>query len=163
MRNAILAAVMSSLVVCGSATAVSAFVCPVKSLAANATQDQAIAAALPAGDALAEVSKLNAAVNALRATGIGNAIIIDSLISAYCPTVARATALSDEQKAAQVRRFAARVTRVVYALESVDAVILDIPFRPDVVDAINARAAAARMSPEAWVASAVDAALKGAR
>jgi hypothetical protein len=163
MRNAISAAMLSSLVVCGSAGASAAFECPVKSVGANAAQDQAIAAAVPAGDALDDVSKLNAAVASLRATGIGNAVVIDSLISAYCPTVARSTVLNDEQKRAQVRRFAGRITRVVYGLESAEAVILDVPFRPDVIAQINARAAAERISPEAFVANAVTRDLKAAR
>lgn len=163
MRNAVLAAVMSSLAVCGSAGTAAAFVCPVKSVGANAAQDRAIAAAIPAGDGLADAAKLDAAIGALRAKGIGNAIMIDALISAYCPGVARDAALSDEGKRAQVRRFAARVTRRVYALETAEAVILDVPFRPEVADMINARAAAERISPEAWVANAIDRALKGPR
>ena len=116
----------------------------------------AIARAIPAGDALDDVTKLNAAVTALRAKGVSNAVLVDSLISSYCPAVARNTALNDEQKRAQVRRFAARIMRVVYSLDSAEAVILDVPFRPDVVDAINARARAERISPEAWVAHGAD-------
>jgi hypothetical protein len=163
MRIAKLAAVLSTVFVCGSANVAFALECPVKSVGANAAQDQVIAAAIPAGDALDDVSKLNAAVASLRATGIGNAVVIDSLISAYCPTVARSTVLNDEQKRAQVRRFAGRITRVVYGLESAEAVILDVPFRPDVIAQINARAAAERISPEAFVANAVARDLKAAR
>jgi hypothetical protein len=163
MRTIVLAAVISSLFVCGTANVAAAFVCPVKSLGANAAQDQAIAAVIAAGDGLANVTKLNAAIDVLRGQGIENAIIVDGLIAAYCPTVAGNAALSDAHKRAQVQGFAARVTRAVYSLDSVDAVILDVPFRPDVIDAINARAAAARVSPEAWVASTVEGALKGAR
>lgn len=163
MRSALLAAMMSSLFVCGSVEASAAFVCPVKSVGTNAAQDQAIAAAIPAAAALDDGTKLDAAVTALRAKGVSNAIIVDSLISSYCPAVARNTALNDDQKRAQVRRFAARMTRIVYALDSVDAVILDVPFRPGVADAINAKAAAEKISPEAWVAKAVDRELKAAR
>jgi hypothetical protein len=71
--------------------------------------------------------------------------------------------LSDDQKRAQVRRFAARAVRVVYSLDSADAVILDVPFAPGVLAAINAKAAAERISPEAWVANAVGRDLKAAR
>ncbi len=122
-----------------------------------------IAKAIPAGDALDEVTKLNAAVGDLRAKGISSAIVVDSLIASYCPTVARNTALSDDQKRARVARFASRIVRVVYALDSADAVILDVPFRPAAIDAINAKAAAERISPEAWVANAIDRDLKVAR
>jgi hypothetical protein len=163
MRNTFSAVILSGLVVCGSGGASAAFECPVKSVGASAAQDQAIAKAIPAGDALGDVTKLNAAVTDLRAKGVSNAILIDSLISSYCPAVARNTALSDDQKRAQVRRFASRILRVVYSLDSADAVILDVPFRPGVVDAINAKAAAERISPEAWVANAIDRDLKAAR
>lgn len=160
MQKALHAAMVSLLVACGSASASAAFVCPVKSPGANAAQDQTIAKAIPVGDALDDVMKLNAAVTSLRAKGVSNAILIDSMISSYCPAVARNTALSDEQKRAQVARFASRIVRVVYALDSADAVILDVPFRPGVIDAINAKAAAERISPEAWVANAIGRDLK---
>lgn len=160
MQKALHAAMVSLLVACGSASASAAFVCPVKSPGANAAQDQTIAKAIPVGDALDDVTKLNAAVTSLRAKGVSNAILIDSMISSYCPAVARNTALSDEQKRAQVARFASRIVRVVYALDSADAVILDVPFRPGVIDAINAKAAAERISPEAWVANAIGRDLK---
>ena len=159
MRNAVLA-MMTSLLVWGSGNAAYAFVCPVKSVGASEGQDQAIAKAISAGDALDDAVKLSAAIAALRAKGVSNAIIVDSLIASYCPVVARNTALSDDGKRVQVRRFAARMVRIVYSLDSVDAVILDVPFRPGVVDAINAKAAAERLSPEAWVANAVDRMLK---
>ena len=154
MRNAVLAAVMSSLFVCGSVSASAAFVCPVigrRECRAGSGDRQAIRR-----DALDDAAKLSAAIAALRAKGVSNAMIVDSLIASYCPAVARNTALSDDAKRAQVRRFAARMVRVVYSLDSADAVILDVPFRPGVVDAINAKAAAERISPEAWVANAVD-------
>lgn len=160
MRNAVLVAMMTSLLVCASGNAAYAFVCPVKSVGANAAQDQAIAQAIPSGDALDDAAKLNAAIAALRAKGVSNAVIVDSLIASYCPAVARNTALNDDGKRAQVRRFAARIVRVVYSLDSAEAVILDVPFRPGVVEAINARAAAERVSPEAWVANAIDRVLK---
>lgn len=160
MRHAVLVA-MTSLLFCASAEA--AFVCPVKSVGTNPAQDQAIAAAIPAGNALDDVTKLNAAVTALQAKGVSNAALVDSLISSYCPTIAGNSALNDDQKRAQVRRFAGRIMRLVYSLESADAVILDVPFAPGVVSAINARAAAEKISPEAWVAKAVDRELKAAR
>lgn len=162
-RTAGLIALTSALVFCGPSLASAAFVCPVPAVGANAAQDREIGAAIPAGDALDDVAKLNAAVSALRAKGVGNAVIVDSMISAYCPVVARNTALSDEEKRTRVRRFAARIVRVAYSLEGAEAVILDVPFRPAVANTINAKAAAARMSPEAWVAGAVDRYLKSPR
>ena len=160
MRHAVLVA-MTSLFFCASAEA--AFVCPVKSVGTSAAQDQAIAAAIPAGNALDDVTKLNAAVTALRTKGVSSAVLVDSLISSYCPAVARNTALNDEQKRAQVRRFASRIVGLVYSLESADAVILDVPFAPGVIATINARAAVEKISPEVWVAKAVERDLKAVR
>jgi len=147
---------MLSLMVCGSPAASAAFVCPVQSAGADA-------AAVPAGQALGDANTLNGAIAALREKGLGNAMIVDRLIASYCPVVAGNAALNDDQKRAQVRHFAARTVRLVYALESAGAVFLDVPFQPEQIDAINARAAAERISPEAWVAGVVDRALKGAR
>lgn len=157
------AAAAFSFFVFAQAGASAAFVCPVKSVGTNAAQDQAIAAAIPTGNALDDVTKLNAAVTALQAKGVSNAVLIDSLISSYCPTVAGNTALNDDQKRAQVRRFAGRIMRLVYSLESADAVILDVPFAPGVIATINARAAAEKISPEAWVAKAIARDLKARR
>ncbi|NWG25463.1 MAG: hypothetical protein HXY30_13800 [Pseudorhodoplanes sp.] len=162
-RHAGLIALMSALVFCAPSPASAAFVCPVPAVGANAAKDREIAAAIPAGDALDDVAKLNAAVSALRGKGIGNAVIVDSMISAYCPAVARTAGLSDDEKRTRVRRFAARIVRVVYALDGAEAVILDVPFRPSVANTINARAATARISPEAWVAGVVDRYLKSSR
>jgi hypothetical protein len=163
IRNAALAAMLSLLFVCGSAGAAGALVCPVPSAGANAAEKQAIAAALPAGHALDDAAKLDAAVTALRARGVSNASVVDGLIASYCPTVARDTGLSDQEKRTLVRRFAARIVQLVYALDSAEAVILDVPFRPDVMAQINARAAAERVSPEAWVADAIGRELKQSR
>lgn len=160
MRNAVLAAVMSSLFVCGSFSDAAAFVCPVPAAGANAAQAKEIAAAVPAGDGLDDATKLNAAIAALRAKGIGSAVLVDSLIAAYCPSVARSSGMTDDQKRAQVRRFAARAVRAVYALDSTEAVILDVPLAPNVAAAVNAKAAAEKISPEAWIANAVGRALK---
>jgi hypothetical protein len=138
-------------------------VCPVKSIAADPAQVAQITSVIPAGDALDDVAKLNAIVSTLRTMGIGSAIIIDNLISAYCPVVAANAALNDQQKTAQMRRFASKIVRIVYGLDSGDDIILDVPFKPDVMNAINSRATAERLAPEDWVANAVGSYLKGAR
>lgn len=138
--------------------AAGAFACPTKPLEAKEAGE--IKALLPSGDAFDHVEKLNAAVTALKAKGVGPVLIIDTLIGAYCPTVAAQEQLSDAKKASLVNRFAARITRVVYSLEGADEIILDIGFPPTIVDAINAEAKAAGISQEAFVRGAVDSALK---
>ena len=139
------------------------FVCPAKVVGASSSQEQQIASVIPSGDALDDVAKLNVAVAALRSQGISSGIIIDNLISAYCPGVAANASLNDQQKTTQVRRFSAKIIRVVYGLDSGDDIILDVPFQPDVIDVINSKASAERLAPEQWVANAIGSYLKGVR
>lgn len=146
-----------------SPVAAKPLVCPEHPVASSSSQVPELAAIVKSGDALDNVTQLNAAVATLRARGVSPAIIIDNLISAYCPVVAGNASLTDQQKTAKVRRFASQIVRVVYALDSAEEVILDVPFRPDVVNAINAKASAARVSPEEWVANAISSDLKAAR
>ncbi len=113
-------------------------------------------ALLPAGDPLDEPAKLDSAIDAMRAQGLGSASIIDGLIGAYCPIVADDASLTDAQKASRVQRFAVRITKLVYSFEGADEIILDVPFSPPVVDAINGKAAEAGMTPEKWIAKVVD-------
>jgi hypothetical protein len=115
-----------------------------------------ISTLLPVGDDLDQPVKLNAAVDTLRKQGLSEASIINNLIAAYCPTVAANQVLDDRQKTAKLRRFASRMTRVIYSLESADEIILDVPFSPGALDAINAKAQAAGITPEAWVAQIVE-------
>lgn len=136
--------------------AFAAFECPVKPV----DQPAAVKALIPVGDALDTPAALNAAVTALRAQGIGSGIIIDNFIAAYCPVVAGNAALSDAQRATRVIRFASRIARTVYAVEGADQIILDVAFPPSVVDAINAKASAAGIPPEAFIQGAVANALK---
>jgi hypothetical protein len=149
-----------ALALCGAqpALAAGAFECPKSTL--EASQAATIKAALPAGDGLDAPDALDAAVDSLRAKGIGSGLIIDGVITAYCPSVAAQGGLSDAAKTEKLATFASRVTRTVYALDSADAVILDVAFPPAILNDINAKAAAAKVSPEAWVRGAVDAALK---
>lgn len=161
MKRALLFATAAfALAVSASAPALAAgpFECPLKPL--EAPQAASIRALLPSGDAFDDVERLNAAVTTLKAQGTNPVLVIDNLISAYCPLVAAQSGLTDAQKSARVVRFAARVTRVVYALEGADEIILDVAFPPVVVNAINAKARAAGVSPEAWIQSTVNAALK---
>jgi len=134
------------------------FECPVKPL--EVAQAANIRSQLPAGNALDNVEALNAAVSKLRAQGVSPVLIIDNMIAAYCPVVAAESGLSNAQKAKKVGKFASRATRVVYQLESEAEVILDVAFPPAVVAAINAKARAAGVTPDAWIQGVVGAALK---
>ncbi len=138
------------------ALAAGAFECPVRPV----DQPAAVKALLPAGNGLDDPAKLNAAVGAMRAQGVSQGVIIDNLIAAYCPLVAGNAALSDAQRATRVTRFASQIARTVYALDGADQIILDVSFPPSVVAAINAKASAAGVSPEAFIEGAVAGALK---
>jgi len=153
-----LTAVACALAASQPALAAGAFECPAKPLAVP--QDARVQAALPTGNAFQNVDALNASVDKLRTEGVNPILIIDGLITAYCPVIAAETQWTDAQKATRFNRFAARVTRTVYSLDGADEVILDVPFPPAIVDAINTKAKAAGISAQDWVRTAVDGALK---
>jgi len=115
-----------------------------------------MAALLPVGDPLDDPAKLDAAIDTLRRQGLSSALIIDGLIGSYCPIVAADASLTVPQKTSRVQKFAMRITRLVYSFEGAEDIILDVPFDPPVVDAIRSRAAAAGVTPEKWIAEAVD-------
>ncbi|MGU3496164.1 hypothetical protein ACLBXM_19150 [Xanthobacteraceae bacterium A53D] len=134
------------------------FTCPTRTL--DEAGAAAVKAALPAGDALEQPQALNGAVEALRARGISAPLIMDGMISAYCQTVAGQPGLSDAQKTAQVRGFATRAVRAVYALDSADAIILDVTVPPSVATAIGGKAKAAGLTPAEWMRGTLEAAAK---
>lgn len=111
-------------------------------------------------DPLDHPAELNAAVDTLRTQGMSRTLIIDNLIAAYCPIVAANSSLADPQKVSRVQSFAARITRIVYAIEDTDEIVLDIPFAPDTVDAIRAKAHASGITAEAWIVETIDAMVK---
>ncbi len=113
-------------------------------------------ALLPVGDPLDDPAKLDAAIDTLRRQGLSSALIVDGLIGSYCPIVAADASLTVPQKTSRVQKFAMRITRLVYSFEGAEDIILDVPFDPPVVDAIRSKAAAAGVTPEKWIAEAVD-------
>ncbi|GHE60674.1 hypothetical protein GCM10019059_20260 [Camelimonas fluminis] len=112
-------------------------------------------------DPLNDPDALNAAVDKLRKDGANRTLVIDNLISAYCPVVAANTMLNNQQKASRVQRFASVVVPLVYGLESAEEIILNVPLPSSVIDAVNEKARAAKISPEEWAAGAVERALGG--
>lgn len=154
-RFLLAAALLGALGAVRPAFAAGAFECPTRPL----EQPAAIKALLPVGNALDDPAALNAAIGAMRAMKASQGVIIDSLIAAYCPVVAGNAALSDAQKATRVVRYASKIARTVYAVDGADQIILDVALPPSVVNAIGAKASAAGITPEAFVAGAVAAAL----
>ena len=115
---------------------------------------------LPDGKAMADVGRLSATIGVLRRNGLSKSGIIDHLVGAYCPMVAQQGSLTDTEKAASVRRFSGQVTHLVYSLESGLDIIINVPFTPDVVDAINTKARKQGLSGPAWISMTVENALQ---
>lgn len=136
------------------------FECPSRPVADEPAGIKDIKSLLPVGDPLDNPAQLNTAVATLRGQGLSEGLIIDNLIGAYCPVVAADAALDDTQKTERVRRFASLITGIVFSLGSTDAVLLDVPFAPSVLGQIQAKAKAAGLSAEDWIADTVAAALK---
>lgn len=134
-----------------------AFECPTQPIEeAGASK---IAAMLPTGDAFDDREALSTAVTTLHAEGISLPMIVNNLISAYCPTVDDQAGLSDAEKTKNVSQFAVRITRAVYQLESADGIILEVNFPPLVMDSIEAKAKELGVSAADWVGSVVEQAL----
>ncbi len=157
MRTAsrLLATLSLSSTLVGSTAFAAGFECGWRPGADIPAAAQNIASMLPVSDQLDQPASLNAAVDKLRKQGLSNTLIVDGLIGAYCPLVAKDMMLNDAQKTARMQSFSLKATRAVYAIESADYIFLDVPLRPDVVDAVNAKARAAGLSPQDWVAQAI--------
>lgn len=154
MKLTILAATMSALL---ATSASAAFECPTKPLEeADAAK---IAAMLPTGDAFDNRTALATAVTSLHAEGVSLPLIVNNLISGYCPTVAARTDLSDAEKTKNVNQFAVQITRTVYQLESADGIILEVIFPTLIMDSIKEKAKEAGVSAADWVQSVVEIAL----
>ncbi|MFT0890825.1 hypothetical protein [Pseudochelatococcus sp. G4_1912] len=128
------------------------FECPWPHLE-NGAHSSEISKLLPTGDAYDDITKLNEAVYALRQSGVSSSVVVNSLIRNYCPVVAANNTLDDKQKTAKVGRFAGRITALVYSLDSATEIVLEVPLAPSIIEAITAKARAAGISPEDWVAS----------
>lgn len=137
-----------------------AFNCPAPSQPDTAPSVAEVQKLLPgSGNFLDDVPALNAAVIALKNQKVPSPVIIDRLVSAYCPTVAANTSMTDIAKTAHVRRFAARVVDVVYSLDTASAIIINVPLKPDVLEAAEAKARAAKKPIDGWIAEQVEKAL----
>ena len=119
-----------------------------------------IRSVLPIGDALDDPTQLNQAIDTLRKQGVSRTLIVDNLIGAYCPVVAKNTALSDPQKVTRMQQFAGTITRLVYRVENETEIIFNVPFPPAVSDQIQAKAGAAKTTAEVWIADTIETTLK---
>ncbi|WP_062225745.1 hypothetical protein [Aureimonas frigidaquae] len=141
----------------GPAAAQAAFSCPAAPL--DDARSAAIEKTLPSPQSFGDAGALVTAVESLSLQGVPSAVVVDNLVSAYCPVVAAEASLDDAQKTQAVRSFAARITRVVYGVDSAETIILDVPFAPQTMDTITAKAAEAGVTPQDWVRDIVEIAL----
>ncbi len=121
---------------------------------------QEIQRLLPDGNAMTDIGRLNVAVGTLRRDGMSKSLIIDHLVSAYCPMVAQESSLTETEKAARLRRFTVQITQLVYSLESGLDIIINVPLTPDVVAVLNATASKQGLSGAGWIAMTVENALQ---
>ncbi len=109
------------------------------------------------GNPLDNVDRLNAMIDSLRQDGLSKSEIINHLIGAFCPIVAQNASLSNAERTAEVRRFATKITTLVSSYENEVKIIIDVPLKPDVVDAITAMANKEGISAGDWIAKNVEA------
>lgn len=140
-------------------SATPAFACPFSLRDVTPELRARIEAALPAGDPLEDPVRLNASIDMLKGDGLSKAMIINHLIGAYCPSVADTATLSDAQKAAAIRRFATKVTLLVYDYEDEKEIILDVPLKPTLVDEVHFRAQQEGLSVDSWFQKTIQQAL----
>ncbi|MCX5480468.1 hypothetical protein OSH08_15795 [Kaistia geumhonensis] len=159
LRSFLLAAAVTAALPAMQAEAATAFECPVPD--AGATVDASLAALLPPDNAFEDVAKLNAAIDAMTASGVSRAVVIDVLVSRYCPVMAKESWLSDAEKTDRMRAFASRVTRIVFGLESEDTIIFDVALPAAIANQVTSQASAAKITPQAWIATEVDKAITG--
>jgi hypothetical protein len=142
------------------AVAAENFECPSPFKPNTPSKLEEIKGLLPNVNAMADIGQLNVTIDTLRREGMPKNLIIDHLIGAYCPMIAREASLTESEKAALVRRFSGQVTQLVYSLESGLDIIINVPLTPDIVDAVNSIARKQGLSGPAWIAMTIDNALQ---
>ncbi|MET7246485.1 hypothetical protein ABZT49_24310 [Methylobacterium sp. EM32] len=105
---------------------------------------------------------LQAAVQRLRAEGQSNGAIIDHAVASYCPVIDRDGSLSLPQKQAALRSFAAQVTALVYdPAQDATRILVTVPVPTALSDQIDAAAAKAKESRDAWIVRTLEAGIGG--
>ena len=159
-RFALLLGFAFSVLTIAPAVAADKFECPSPFKPNTPAKLEQIKGLLSGANAMSDLNQLSATIATLRREGMSKRLIIDHLIGAYCPTVAREASLTVAEKAARVARFSGQVTRLVYSLESGLDIIINVPLTPDIVDAVNTIAKKQGLSGPAWIAMTIDDALE---
>ncbi len=105
---------------------------------------------------------LRAAVKRLRAEGLSNGAIIDHAVASYCPLIDRDASLTLPQKRSALRSFASQITTLVYdPAEDATQIIVTVPVPTALSDQIDAAAAKAKESRDAWIVRTLEAGVGG--
>lgn len=103
------------------------------------------------------VNRLGELVADLRKSGMKPALIVDHLVSGYCPLVVADGSLSDKQKTDRIRRFAQLVTGLVYAPPEPgeEDILVQAALAPDLLSQIDQVARQSGMSRDEWIEQAI--------
>ena len=159
-RFALLLGLTLSLVTIAPAIGADKFECPSPFKPNTPAKLERVKGMLPAANAVPDLNQLTTIITALQREGMSKRLIVDHLIGAYCPTVARETSLTDAEKTSRVVRFSGQVTRLVYSLGSGLEIIVNVPLTPDIVEAVNEIAKKQGLTGPAWIEMTIDDALQ---
>ncbi|QRE73988.1 hypothetical protein [Methylobacterium aquaticum] len=105
---------------------------------------------------------LRVAVQRLRGEGLSNGAIIDHAVASYCPVVDRDASLTLPQKQSALRSFAAQVTTLVYEpAQDATRILVTVPVSTALSDQIDAAAAKAKQTRDAWIVKTLEAGVGG--
>lgn len=144
----------------GSAQAADKFECPAIGGQDAPKLSVDLAKNLPTGGALDKLDALQNAVDLLRTNGVPASVTVNYLMASYCPWLAGNGHLSAADKTKQMRRFANRVTGLVYSSQDAEEIIFSVPLSPMEADDLEARAREAKMTPGDWIARSLRSTLK---
>jgi hypothetical protein len=101
------------------AVAAEKFECPSPFKPNTPAKLEEIKGLLPNVNAMTDIGQLNVTIDTLRREGMPKNLIIDHLVGAYCPMIAREASLTESEKAALVQRFSGQVNDWSIALKVV--------------------------------------------
>jgi hypothetical protein len=101
-------------------------------------------------------NRVDDVIATLRAQSVDASLIVDELIAAYCPVIAAETGLSTVERKARLANFSRQVTALVFPqTPQVDAVIINLPLPPDLLQQVDDAARQAQLSRDAWLAQTI--------
>lgn len=85
--------------------------------------------------------------------GISDTDLVNTMLAAYCPVVAKATGLSNTAKRARLARFSASVETLIAGsgVPAGSKILIQVPVAPELLQQIDRAAATAKQSREAWI------------